>query len=189
MKMRPNQSSGRPPAPLISNVRHLKGTMNRILFVVALLSLAPSSFAEECDPLPEKAEKFIRSFTEEDRGAEYCRSRKVARADIDSDGIEDLIVIFTSEGSCRNDKPSTPGTCGNHHETYLKVFLGTDLKEVPIQLVGRRGERRVVGLDVKNGVIRVKTLDYGKNDPMCCPSVNAESRFVVKNGALEEVRP
>jgi len=173
-----------------------------IAWVAALLCIyAPTLHAQQanasqrkpaagnCEILPEKVEKFIKSFTSEVRGAEYCEFRKIARGDINADGIADLIVAFTVEGACDDDKSTPPGACGNHHETYLKVFLGKELKEVPLLMVGSRGERFIMGLVVKNGVIEAETLTYGKDDPMCCPSIKGKTRFVLTKDVLTEKRP
>lgn len=163
--------------------------MNKLAAFTVLLSLTQLSLAGECEPLPEKAEKFIKSFTENDRAAEYCRFRTILRGDINSDGAEDLIVIFNNEGGCGSDKNSHPGTCGNHSETYLKIFLGRDLSEVPVQMIGRRGERFIIGMKLVNGVLQVDTLSYGKDDPMCCPSVKAKTEFVLKGETIVEKHP
>ena len=163
--------------------------MNKFLSFLFLFSLVQSSFAEECKPLPEKAEKFIKSFTGEVRGEEYCRFRKITRGDVNSDGIEDLIAVFTIEGACGDDKTTTPGACGNHHETYAKIFLGKELKEVPVIMIGRRGERLIKGLTVVNGIIQAETLNYGKDDPMCCPAIKGQTAFVLNKGSLTEKNP
>lgn len=144
------------------------------------------SSAGGCELLPEKVEKFIKSFAAGVRGAQYCRFRKIARGDINADGIADLIVVFTVEGACDDDKSTPPGACGNHHETYLKVFLGKELKEVPLLMVGSRGDRLITGLIVKNGVIEAETLAYGEDDPMCCPSIKGKTRFVLTKDVLME---
>jgi hypothetical protein len=144
---------------------------------------------DKCARLPEKVEKFIKYFATEVRGFEYCGFRKIARGDINSDGIEDLIVLFSVEGACNDDKSTPPGDCGNHLETYLKAFLGKELKEVPLLRVGSRGERFVTGISVKNGVIEAETLTYGEDDPMCCPSIKGKTTFVHTNDVLTEKRP
>jgi hypothetical protein len=142
--------------------------------------------AGKCELLPEKAERFIKSFAAEVRGAEYCEFRKIARGDINGDGIADLIVVFTVEGACDGDKKTPAGACGNHHETYMQAFLGKELKEVPLLMVGSRGERAITGIIVKKGVIEAETLTYGKNDPMCCPSIKGKTRFVLTKDVIRE---
>lgn len=163
--------------------------MNKFVVFFLLFSLAQPLFAEECTPLPEKAEKFIKSYAKIVRGAESCQYRTIARGDVNSDGTEDLIMVFNIAGACGNDKTSPPGACGNHHETYLKIFLGKELKEVPVLIVGRRGERLIMGLNVANGIIQADTLRYGKDDPMCCPSIKGQTEFVFKNKTVTEKHP
>jgi len=132
------------------------------------------SLGMRCETLPEKVERFINSYTKIEQGDEDCKYRRIARGDINSDGIEDLIITFSIGGVCgsgNTDKNTTPGSCGNHSETYLKIFLGKELKEVPIKMIGGRGTRSIKGLNVVGGVILAETLEWGKDDSMCCPSI------------------
>lgn len=142
--------------------------------------------ADKCEILPKKVERFINAFAAEVRGAEYCEFRKIVRGDINGDGIADVIVVFTVEGACADDKKTPAGACGNHHEQYMKALLGKELKEVPLLMVGERGERDIVGLAVNNGIIEAETLSYRENDPMCCPSLKGRTRFVLFKDALVE---
>jgi len=164
------------------------------LAVTTLVLLGTPSFAAECLPLPNKVEKLIKSYADEIRGVEYCEYRTVARGDIDADGVEDLAVVFNVEGACNNDKEtaddkeSTPGACGNHHESFMKVFLGKSLKEVPMLEVGARGVRTITSIKIVNGAVEAKTLAYGKDDALCCPSVKGKAVFILKNGVLTEKR-
>jgi ankyrin repeat protein len=158
--------------------------------VVNLLKQADASQgkppAGKCEGLPVRVEKFINAFAAEVRGAEYCEFRKIVHGDINGDGIADLIICFTVEGACDNDKKTPAGAYGNHHEQYMKAFLGKELKEVPLRMVGERGERDIVGLAVNSGIIEAETLSYRENDPMCCPSLKGRTRFVLFKDVLVE---
>lgn len=129
--------------------------------------------------LPKVAENFIKTFNAKVRGAEDCSARQVVRGDVDADGIEDLVVAFTIEGACGNDKSSAAGTCGNHDETYLKIFPGRTAKEIPVLQIASRGARQIVGLRLVNGKILADTLNFGKDDPACCPSIKGNARFTL----------
>ncbi len=163
--------------------------MNKLLSFVTLMSLVQPSLAEDCQRLPDKVTKSIASYVHQLRGAEYCRFRVVARGDIDSDGIEDLIVAFTVEGACNEDKETSPGACGNHAEQYLKAFLGKELKEIPILEIGSDWGRFVRKLTVKNGTIEAETKAHGPNDSHASLSVTGETEFSLRNGVLTENHP
>lgn len=160
----------------------------KLLAVTALVLLGAPSFAAECLPLPNKVEKLIKAYADEIRGAEYCKFRKVARGDIDADGVEDLAVVFTVEGACNDDKETTPGACGNHHESFMMVFLGKSLKKVPRLEVGSRGVRAITSIEIVNEAVAAETLAYGSDDAQCCPSVKGNAAFILKKGVLTEKR-
>jgi hypothetical protein len=88
----------------------------------------------------------------------------IGRGDIDSDGVDDLVVAFNVEGACDDDKGSAPGTCGNHVEAYLKVFFGKVMKEGPVLAVGSPGSREITGLRIADGAITAETLKHGESD-------------------------
>lgn len=160
--------------------------MNRLIAVLALGVLIQPCLAEECEKLPGKVEQYIKAFEKEVRGSEYCRFRDIARGDIDSDGEEDLVVVFNVEGACHQAKGSASGTCGNHHETYVKAYLGNNLNEVPTLEIGGRGIRFFTNVKVRKGAIEFDTLAYGKEDAMCCPSIKGKTQFEIRDGKFIE---
>ena len=158
-------------------------------FLIGFLIILTSSSlanAEDCLALPDKVESFIKSFTNTIRGAEYCEYRQVARGDVNLNGTEDLVVVFNVEGACHQDLEAPAGSCGNQHDSFLQVFLDKDLKEVPMVTIGSRGSRSIDGVSVEDGVILVKTLTRSEDDPMCCPSIEEKTRFILDKGRLIE---
>lgn len=163
--------------------------MSRLLALFVLIIFVQPCFAEECEPLPQKAEKYIKAFEKKVRGAEYCRFRDIAHGDINGDGVEDLVVVFNVEGACNKEKGRAPGACGNHHETYLKAFLGKELKEIPTIEIGGRGMRLISSVKVIKDAVEVETLTYGEQDAMCCPSVTGHTQFAIQSGKFIERHP
>lgn len=120
-----------------------------------------ATLAEHCQHLPGKVAKSIKAYANQVRGAEYCEYRLVARGDIDLDGMEDIVVIFTVEGACFDDKENSPGACGNNAFQYMKAYLGKNLKEVRETPVGNSTVRGFVNaLTIKNGIIYAGTTRY-----------------------------
>jgi hypothetical protein len=174
---------------LIISVRDNGETMNSLLALFALVIFVQPCLAEECERLPKKAEKFIKAFEKKVRGAEYCRFRDIAHGDINGDGVADLVVIFNVEGACNKDKGHTPGGCGNDHETYLKAFLGKELREIPMLEIGGRGTRLISSVKALKGAVEVETLSYGEKDAMCCPTIADKAQFIIQSGKFIERHP
>jgi len=110
-------------------------------------------------------------------GIEYCEFRRYARADVDGDHVDDLVMLFGVEPHG-----------GNNSLHYLAVFPSRDHWRVQIRKVGQRGERLPQDVDVADGIIKVTALEYAATDAMCCPSVAKELRFQMKQGRLKELR-
>ncbi len=124
---------------------------------------------------------FIADQESELGGQEYRDARKVITGDLNHDGVPDLAVLYTIEG--------TGG--GNNYTQYLAVFLRVDGKLVPTAhgVVGGKGERAVHLASIKDNVIYLTTLSYGPHDAMCCPSIKGSARFVLADGKLVSQPP
>lgn len=157
-----------------------------------LTTAIPSFAAEEksCAELDKLGivGKSIGDHAKEIRGDLYCPSITVVEADIDGDGIDDLVVSYSIEGSCYDKKELPPGDCGNYHEEFIAVSLKKDAKSVkPVTVkVGGRGERMHSCFTVQGNKIILETLEYRKEDPMCCPSKEGIATFNFLNGKLTE---
>ena len=146
-------------------------------FAYLMLTTALPSFAAD-DKSCEELEKLgivggsIGDHAKEIRGDFYCPSITEVEADIDGDGTEDLVVSYSIEGSCYDKKDLPPGNCGNYHEEFIAVSLKKDGKNLKpaIAKIGGRGERKHSCFTVQGNKIILETLEYRKEDPMCCPS-------------------
>jgi len=100
-----------------------------------------------------------------------------------------LVVSYSIEGPCYNEKKLRPGTCGNYHEEFLAVFLKKSEKYIKpaVLKVGGRGERMVSDFTVEKNKINLKTLEYHE-DPMCCPSKEGTATVKFDDRGLTEVK-
>jgi hypothetical protein len=107
---------------------------------------------------------------------------------LNGDGEKDLLVTYIIGSACFEDGTSPPGTCGNHHEEFLAVFLekkGTYNKPV-VKQVGGRNVRVIEGISARDSTIILDTLEYDNEDPSCCPGKPGKLRLVLKDDALIE---
>jgi hypothetical protein len=107
--------------------------------------------------------------------AESCQFRRYdALDDVDGDGKEDFIALFTLEGP----------RGANDHVTFLAVFLSGSPNSPIVVEAGRRGERDPVAIGARRGEISLDTLDYLPRDPMCCPSGKGRLVYRLSGGKL-----
>lgn len=94
-----------------------------------------------------------------DGGSEYQDGRRVVQVDLNGDGAEDAVVLFTIEGQGG----------GNGSFQILAAFYrepdGWTLKQKII--VGGATEVQVLGPNI----FGLQVLTHGADDPMCCPSI------------------
>src|SRR5829696_2103935 len=76
-----------------------------------VMSFAGLSFSQTQDNKTIKA--FIYGQAKKEKAEEYEEARKILRGDVNNDGKEDLVVLYTLEGFGG----------GNLHVQYLAVFL------------------------------------------------------------------
>lgn len=113
-------------------------------------------------------------------GEEYEEARKVARGDINGDGKEDIVVLYTLEGFAG----------GNDYHQYLAVFLasGTTFRHAADAVVGGKRMRDVELTSVAGSTINLDTKLYAKNDPACCPSHASKARYHLVGTKLVEIK-
>ncbi|MBD7923086.1 hypothetical protein H9658_14125 [Xanthomonas sp. Sa3BUA13] len=116
----------------------------------------------------------------DDGASEYKDARKSAVADLTGDGKPEVVVLYTLEGAGG----------GNGSTTYLAVLSreAAQLKLIDNQPVGGFGNA-VLGMEVRDGMARLKLLVQGPNDPDCCPSTEEEAAYVVHNGKWLQAQP
>jgi len=108
--------------------------------------------------------------------SEECQFRRYdALADVDGDGKDDFLALFTLEGP----------RGANDHVTFLAAFLsGAPGRPIVVE-AGRRGERDPVSIEARRGEITLEVLEYLPRDPMCCPSGKGRRSYRLTGGKLE----
>ena len=132
-----------------------------------------------CNVRNELVESTIAAKAKELNGQEYCQFRHYETlSDIDKDGIDDFIVLFTVEGI---------GGGGNNHYDFMAVFLSSRGWQPIVIRTGGRGERDPIGVDFRDGKIILNTLVYLPSDPLCCPSGKGTLAYELRGDHLELV--
>jgi hypothetical protein len=123
---------------------------------------------------------FIASQAKKEKADEYRDARKILRGDVNNDGKEDLVVLYTLEGFGG----------GNLYIQYLAVFLGNgkNFLYANHKSAGGKNNRSIELSSVKNGTINLTTLEYLPNDPSCCPSKKGKAHFIFSKGVLKEIK-
>ena len=152
------------------------------VFTVSGLSAGPAAGAggvPTCVTQSAELERLIAEKARELGMTESCQFRRYdALDDVDGDGKEDFLALFTVEGP----------RGANDHVTFLTVFLsGSPSSPIAVE-AGRRGERDPVAIDARRGEIGLDTLDYLPRDPMCCPSGKGRLVYRLSGGKLHRVK-
>lgn len=143
--------------------------------LLSLVLLLPAASVPTCRTADVRLEQLITAKASELQGSEHCQFRLYHTLhDVDGDGADDFLVVFTVEG--------TGG--GNTVSQFLVLFPSARNWEPLTVQVGRKGERFVEGVDVEEGAIVLRTSEYEKSDPECCPSGRGELRYTFLRGRL-----
>jgi hypothetical protein len=123
---------------------------------------------------------FIAGQAKKAKADEYPDARKILRGDVNNDGKEDLVALYTLE--------SFGG--GNNYVQYLAVFLGNGktFRYANHQSIGGKNNRSIELISIRKQTINFETLKYLPKDASCCPSKKGKARFVLKNGRLREIK-
>jgi hypothetical protein len=129
-----------------------------------------------CNVRNELVESIIAAEAKELNGQEYCQFRHYQTLfDIDKDGTDDFIVLFTVEEISGG---------GNNHYDFMAVFLSSRGWQPIITRTGGRGERDPIGVDFRDGKIILDTLVYLPSDALCCPSGKGTSTYELRGDNL-----
>jgi hypothetical protein len=155
-------------------------TPKGLLVAVAVAAwAAPAGAAPTCRTESAEVESAIAAKAKELSMAEYCQFRRYdALDDVDGDGKEDFLALFTLEGP----------NGANRHVTYLACFPSAIGAAASLVRAGERGERDPVELRVEGHRIVLSTLEYRPGDPMCCPSGKGRLVYERKDGRLRPGR-
>lgn len=109
-----------------------------------------------------------------DGGSSFTLHRTHAIGDLDGDGNADAVAILVE---------STGGT-GSFY--YLFAIMNRDGEPEQLGEPEWLGDRTVIqrlSIDRK-GVVSVRYITHGDNDPACCPTMKIEDRYRVEGGKL-----
>ena len=139
------------------------------LVIMAFCALAAD---QPCRLQNARVERDIAQRTARLQGNEYCEYRRYAVGDWDGDQLDDLAVTFNVEGA---------NGSGNGIASYLFVYLSSRHEAAPLEVpVGTRGTFLPDSLEAGIGkTIVVKTVEWSRNDSMCCPSRHGSRTFKV----------
>jgi hypothetical protein len=148
----------------------IKRSFGLILIGAGLLQGLPTA-ALAGEAAPAAVAKFLASKeSAEDR--ESAESQGSAEADLDGDGVPEIVLVWTTLGPTywRNTL-SILKPAGNHYQEIASL--------------GLQGEAKLAG--VADGRITVEQKVAGPNDPLCCPSVRQLGEYRFVGGRLVQV--
>jgi hypothetical protein len=140
--------------------------MQASIFLLLTLSL---SLAARADPAADEAARKFLASKENPESEESGESRGAARADLDGDGADEIVVVWTLLG---------PTYWRNHLSVLRKSAQGY----AEAATAGLNGEAELEG--VRGGVVSVKQTAFAPDDPRCCPSEGKTLRYRWKNGEI-----
>jgi hypothetical protein len=146
-----------------------------LLSLSAAVAAARPSAPPGCRTASPEVERLIAGRARALAMTEHCQFRRYdALDDVDGDGKDDFLVLFTVEGP----------RGGNDHVSFLAAFLSTRPERPILVEAGRRGERDPVSIEARRGEVALETREYLPRDPMCCPSGKGRVVFRLSRGQL-----
>jgi len=155
---------------------------SRKFFPLLLLLAAPlPAVAQASKADTATIDKYISAQATREHGEEYPEARKVVEGDLNRDGTNDLVVLYTIEGQ----------NGSNNYVQYLAAFLRKQGKLVAVARASVAGKfyREAELESITNGRIILSTLSKGKNDPACCPTKKGSARYILSAGKLRQINP
>lgn len=141
------------------------------LLLTFLFLSGPANSAHSLDP---KSERAIRAFlSSQESPRESTESQGVASADLDKDGKPELVVVWTLLGP-------------THWHNNLTVLSQTPKGYRPAASLQLEGEARLSS--VESGIILVDQAVYAKDDPICCPSIKKQLKYLWLGKRIEQLR-
>lgn len=111
---------------------------------------------------------------------ENVDARHIEEGDLNGDGVSDKAVLFMLD--------ATNGSMS--YSTHLAAFVreGGGLRHVDSRLVAEYREA-VEEIGVQDGMLMMRILVQGPDDPTCCPSVEKKVSYLLHNGKWIETKP
>ncbi len=153
------------PTPVISDEKLNKASLERLIKDYATREVK-SINAEE------------KKHNGEDAYQYYLANKSIQEHDLNADGHPDYIASLTycEETSCNTSTRSTEA---------LVITADPSNGYRLVDTIGLGFEGNVTA--VKDGVISATELDYGEDDPTCCPSKQIKHSFKVIGSKLEKI--
>ena len=147
-----------------------------LLFLIVLGTGSTQLVAQTADTAV--IDKFISTQAAKENGEEPEGIRKVVTGDLNHDGVPDTAVLYTIEGQDGS----------NNYIQYLAVFVSTKKgpRYAAHRPVGGKNRREAELTSITDGMINLKTVDYGPRDPSCCPTIKGSTKFALNAGKLLE---
>ena len=123
-------------------------------------------------------DSYIARQARQERGEEYKDARKIATGDLNNDKTPETVVLYTIE--------SQGGS--NNYIQYIAVFIrrNGNLTLLTRTEAGSKTGRAVESMAVGNQAIELDTLDYGPQDPSCCPTIKGKTKYILVGRRLRE---
>jgi hypothetical protein len=163
----------------ISQFRKSTGSGFRMLCLF-VLALAFSQMARTQDAaLKTVVDRFIHSQAVKLNGEEYADARKLLAGDVNSDGKNDAVVLYTLEAFHKT----------NNYIQFLAVFVNGNgrYRYLTSHAVGGKNRREVELKSISDGTIQLGIMNYGPKDPSCCPSIKSDAQFRLSSNRLVEI--
>jgi hypothetical protein len=120
------------------------------------------------------AEKVIKGYLASQKtGSEDADAQGSAMSDLNGDGKSEIVLVWTLMGP-------------TYWHNTLTVLAKTNEGYKPVASLDLKGEATLSS--VKGGIIIVEEKVYGKNDPVCCPSIQKQGRYRWVGKKITEVK-
>ena len=153
-------------------------TVSSLFFALEIICAASVTLAQS-----QSDKSIINSFitrqAKRERATEYEEARSIVQGDLNADGAEDAVVLYTLEGQGGS----------NQYVQYLAVFINRKGRLVYLthQVLGGKNRRSIDSVSIKDGKINLQTLEYLPADASCCPSKKGQMRFILSAGRLKKI--
>lgn len=101
----------------------------------------------------------------------------MAQGDLDGDETDEAVVVLTSDSG------------GSGVFIYLAVVRESDGEPDNMATLSLGDRVRVTALSIDDGKILAELVEHGPNDPMCCPTSEAQREWLLQDGELVELKP
>jgi hypothetical protein len=148
-----------------------------MIWPVLMVLAAPGPTCKAAD---RRVEAVIETKVRATGGTEYCQDRLYHTVDdLDGDGREDFVVVFSVETSGGDDLAQ-----------FLAVFPSATQWKPLVLKVGQTGERYVDEIQVDDDhVLVLLTSEFEPGDAACCPSGEGELLYRVARGRITPAPP